>query len=384
MPENELPLERQLQTAVRSGDLKEVRRLCEQGVDEDKSQNWGHDFRSSLLFSAIETYPDYSGGTPKARATGHTEIVDYLLTRGANPNIVSDSFVDDPNHQDNQTPLHWAARYGYKDIAALLIQRGADVNAKWASLGYTPLAQAVSSYTNDEPEPDEATKARIFDTIRLLVDKGADVNTKNDTQADPDNGNTILHRIVGSPELIKYLVEKGADVNARADGNGWTPLHQKAIFSSGTTTAQALIACGADVNAKDNGGRTPLDMARTDQMKALLQNSMARANPPPQAYTSNPSQAVSGTQMTGSNNGIIVLVLGIVSLVTCGFGILAAVPAWIMGAGTLKAINEGRSPASGKTMAQIGMILGIIGTVLSSISIITFLYQITRLSGHHP
>lgn len=101
-----------------------------------------------------------------------------------------------------------------------------------------------------------------------------------------------------------------------------------------------------------------------------------------QAY--NPSQAVPGTQTAGSNNGIIALVLGIVSLFTCGLGILAAVPAWIMGAGALKAISEGRSPASGKTMAQIGMILGIIGTVLSSISIITFLYQISHLSGHHP
>lgn len=151
MPEDELPLENQLQTAVGLGNLNEVRRLCELGADEDKAQNWGSDFRSSLLFSAVEFYPDFSGGTPKARATGHTEIVAYLLKRGANPNIVKDdyvlvkdSYVPVPNEQDNRTPLHWAAGYGYKDIAALLIQRGADVNAKWEALGYTPLAQAVS------------------------------------------------------------------------------------------------------------------------------------------------------------------------------------------------------------------------------------------------
>lgn len=157
---------------------------------------------------------------------------------------------------------------------------------------------------------------RIFDTIQLLVDKGADVNTKNDTQADPDNGNTILHRIVGSPELIKYLVEKGADVNARTAGTGWTPLHQKAVFSSGTTTAQALIECGADVNAKDNSGKTPLDMARTDQMKALLQSYQATK---PTSVSPPPAPAKSGGCM-GVLAVVACSVIGIFALVSFNHG----------------------------------------------------------------
>ena len=271
--------ERELVKAVQAGDLNKVREMCKQGVDEDKAKEYGPDFRSSLLFAAIDYYIDYSTGSAVSHNTGHTEIVAYLLRRGANANINEHLEEDDDPARKNQTPLHSTARNGYKVIAALLIQNGGVVDAKWGATGYTPLAVAVSSYNSaDAPDASEEKNERIFDTIRLLVENGADVNTRNNTKAEPDYiGSTILHRIAGRGNLIQYLVNAGADINAE-DEMGMTPLHTAALYSKGATTAttaQALIEAGANPNVRDNKEKTPLDYAQNELLKALIQRSQA-------------------------------------------------------------------------------------------------------------
>ena len=56
----------------------------------------------------------------------------------------------------------------------------------------------------------------------------------------------------GNIEAVKQHLAAGADVNAK-DGGGWTPLFY-AAFSGRTEVAELLIAEGVDVNAKDNLG----------------------------------------------------------------------------------------------------------------------------------
>ena len=63
----------------------------------------------------------------------------------------------------------------------------------------------------------------------------------------------------GNIEAVKQYLDGGADVNAK-DGGGWTPLHH-ATEAGHKEIAELLIANGADVNAKDKYGRTPLDWA---------------------------------------------------------------------------------------------------------------------------
>ena len=70
---------------------------------------------------------------------------------------------------------------------------------------------------------------------------------------------------VGDLEAVKQHVAAGADVNAK-DNNGWTPLH---FASDRKNVAEFLIKKGADVNAKDAYGFTPLDEA-DDETADLL------------------------------------------------------------------------------------------------------------------
>ena len=63
----------------------------------------------------------------------------------------------------------------------------------------------------------------------------------------------------GDIEAVKQHLAAGADVNAK-DDDGWTPLHQ-ATDEGHKEIVELLIAKGADVNATDEDGETPLDHA---------------------------------------------------------------------------------------------------------------------------
>lgn len=68
------------------------------------------------------------------------------------------------------------------------------------------------------------------------------------------------------------------------------------------------------------------------------------------------------------------LILGILSLTCCGF--FSGVPAIFVGRSEMRKIDEGKVPASNRTMAKVGMILGIIGTVLSLLGTLVYVVLI--------
>ena len=120
----------------------------------------------------------------------HLEIVQWLLSRGANLTV--------PDKQYGWTPLHAAALSGQVEISRLLLQYKADDNAQDLR-GKTPLHIA--------------SKKGHVDVARLLLEHGADVNAR------ADNRNTPLHYASkgGHRETVRLLVEHGGKLDAEND-----------------------------------------------------------------------------------------------------------------------------------------------------------------------
>ena len=96
------------------------------------------------------------------------------------------------------------------------------------------------------------------------------------------SGNTILHNAAGyttNPTVVLLLLEAGADPNARND-DGLTPLHRGAGNSNPVVIAHLLTA-GGDPNAMDNNGYTPLHYAaaRSGNARAISRLLSAGADP---------------------------------------------------------------------------------------------------------
>ena len=114
-----------------------------------------------------------------------------------------------------------------------------------------------------------------IEKVKSLLDKGADINTRN------ENGDTALMMAVNRTrdvKLVNLLLDKGADVNAKNNKNDKYKLNQTALIYAAiyeeTEIVKALLERGADVNAKNNYGYSPLIMAaaheRSGNVKALL------------------------------------------------------------------------------------------------------------------
>lgn len=110
-----------------------------------------------------------------------------------------------------------------------------------------------------------------FDTVALLVRRGADVGARNDA------GVTPLH-LACSPQAVDLLVSLGAQVDARAD-NGDTPLLTAVGEPDRAGVAAALLRHGADPQARDNAGDSVLAIAirRGDEaMQQVLRRAGAK------------------------------------------------------------------------------------------------------------
>jgi small-conductance mechanosensitive channel len=83
-----------------------------------------------------------------------------------------------------------------------------------------------------------------------------------------------------------------------------------------------------------------------------------------------PAAPPPGTK-SDNTKAIVTLVLGILSIVCCGF--FAGIPAIFLGRSELKAIDEGRSQEQNRNLAKIGFILGIVGTILSILATLAYI-----------
>lgn len=179
-------------------------------------------------------------------------VVQLLLNAGADPKVLDAS---------GMTALHMACELGRDTIAKLLLERGSDVNANGGDAA-TPLHRAA--------------EYGFVECMQLLLECGADPHAK-----DPGDGKTALHYAVRCERrrsiTTQLLIKAGADASA-VDNEGATPMHEllrahalQEIAGDEEDDADSdesnsmvinlirlLTDNGADVNALDKNGHTPL------------------------------------------------------------------------------------------------------------------------------
>jgi ankyrin repeat protein len=149
------------------------------------------------------------------------------------------------------SPLLYAAALGSAESMRLLLDAGADPNAA-NDLNATPLMWCAG----------DAVK------VRMLLSKGANVNVRSKLGRTPL---LIAAAYDGATEAARLLIEKGADVNA-VDKSGISVLEQAANVNN-IEVARLLLAKGAKVNSVDGGGFTPLlaSAGNGDRNAAMVQ-----------------------------------------------------------------------------------------------------------------
>ncbi len=160
------------------------------------------------------------------RVPYNTEIVQFLIERGANVNAES---------IEGWAALHWAADSGYAEIVEILLDSGANVNAVERINGFTALHCA-------------AWKGHL-EVVIVLLREGANISATS-------SAGTPLHLAVmhGHLDIVEMLLREGANSNIR-DEDGNAPLCF-AVKNSDAEIAELLINNGADVNVRNNEGRT--------------------------------------------------------------------------------------------------------------------------------
>src|SRR6266702_3183980 len=270
-----------------------LHKVC--GNSQDKPQDGVRVARLLLEHSVDVNAQRKDKWTPLHLASYHwkSDIVRLLLDHGANANAETDN-GDSPLHKvsqgkyepqehgvcvaqlllergvyvnaqrkDKWTPLHVASRNGNPGIIRLLLDHGANANTV-SENGDNPLHK-VCGNSEDKSQEDGVH------IVRLLLERGVDVN------AQPKHKWTPLHfaSYYGKLETVRLLLDHGAEVSVETD-NGDNPLQKVsegtyASEDAGVDVARLLLEHGADVNAKARSGGTPIDSATRHQRFKLAQ-----------------------------------------------------------------------------------------------------------------
>jgi ankyrin repeat protein len=275
-----------LDTAVVRGDLKAVQVLIRHGADVNVVADSNH--MPAVMQAAVRGHSDVvqllfeAGATLTAALQPDTFIVccsdleESKALKVAEMLLPHCSSLADNNYELGNKMLAHAVHEGKLQIAKLLHATGADVHTiedcgtlthyaaasgnlavvKWLqTLGLN--ARAVSGEEHLLPLHCACEAKHLHIVKYMLALPGA----ADDIHARTSQGQTPLHSAAthGADSVVQLLLERGADVDAR-DVNGYTPL----MDAGSVAVVQLLLAAGADATAVDDGGMTVLQCQARD------------------------------------------------------------------------------------------------------------------------
>ncbi|MFH1437452.1 MAG: ankyrin repeat domain-containing protein, partial [Pseudomonadota bacterium] len=202
------------------------------------------------------------GGTAlrAAASSGELDVVEFLAQRGAKLDAAG---------EDGNTALLQAAYHRHWDVVGFLADKGADV-AKTDKNGWSALHYAAD--------------AGELKFAEMAIDGGCDVNAAITDGYRKGSTPLILAAEEDRLDMVKYLLTRGALIDA-VNGEGQSALHrallgvdydmhgmdERVFIKFDLAVFEYLAGKGADLNIKDNLGRTVLDYAKEHDKKDVVE-----------------------------------------------------------------------------------------------------------------
>ena len=228
-----------LMFAARAGDVASAKLLVTAGGSVNDADAWG------------------VSATAMAAHAGHAELVEFLLERGADPNVAAPGF----------TALHAAIMRRDERMVAALLAHGADANAPVRM--WTPTRRSSHDF-NFDPELVGATPfwlaARFSEpgVMRLLVKHGADPLAVHhgDHVVEARGGDGYEHRTEVTTALMAATGMGG--------GRAWIQPGRGEREALTLEAVKLAAELGVDVNAANTDGRTALDAAKALRFDSVV------------------------------------------------------------------------------------------------------------------
>lgn len=322
-----------LHWAAEGGHPAIARMFVERGADLEVRCEW-HRLTPLGWATAVTWAPPYQEDKPGTAAyllDAGAELDVFTAIAAGRPEVVRELIAADTSRltsrlgfmDDEMQPLHFAASRSSVEMARVLLEMGAPVQAR-TMLGLTPLAltakhddTAVASllrefgatadvssayaagdipamhvFLEDEPPSVaelELTGALLFaaardgstDAAQLLIDHGADVDIRvrwlvGEVPYDITPLSAAANN--GHAGIVRALLEAGAEVNPDAGRGMPTPLHV-AAGGGHVETVRALLNAGADIHAREGAFKaTPLEWAENSENQEVIALLSVRAH----------------------------------------------------------------------------------------------------------
>ncbi|KAJ1705306.1 hypothetical protein NYO67_12541 [Aspergillus flavus] len=206
------------------------------------------------------------GWTPLTYAAclGHKDVVRLLLEKGAD--------FDNDDHPYGRTPVIWAAMNGHEDVVGLLLEKVlvlilSIMNIIAHQLYGQPKKEtrvSLGCYLQGRTPVLWAAKREHEDVVRLLLEKGADLETEEKFSYTP----LAWAVLEGHEGLVRLLLEKGADLKHKSF-DGSTPVVY-AVTTGHEGILRLLLENGAELEHKDNEGCTAVMLAAKEGHEGIV------------------------------------------------------------------------------------------------------------------
>jgi uncharacterized protein len=307
-----------LMTASRTGSADAVNLLLAHGADPNAKESLRG--QTALMWAAGEGHSDAikaliergadlharsnAGWTPLLFAVrdGQIDAMQTLLHAGASMNDALPANTGGARRRPEGAPggaddprglsaLHLAVASRHYDLAALLLEKGADPNAAgpgWTALHHLTWVRKPGVGTNGPPPRGSGTLDSL-ELARRLGKAGADLNAR--VTRKPSAGTTALNFVGGSAfflaartadvEMMRLLVDLGADpklpnedgttpLMAAAGAGTHSPGEDAGLEPEALEAVKLTLALGNDVNAVDKNGNTAMHGAAYKQLPSVV------------------------------------------------------------------------------------------------------------------